>query len=160
MLLAPMGLKGHSPCSLITPNGGSYLPQPFTPSLFLLLHLFFLFAGLHAVTETKKDCRIIVSIKLSWWRFLHRLFLQDDSWRYHFTTYDLYKESFIYIFKCRPFWCFSGNKHNKWLISHAELLVTYIIYYGSSPLTTYHAHYQSYQLLPNIPYPSQQSLPQ
>ncbi len=25
MLLAPLCLKGHSPCSLITPNGGSYM---------------------------------------------------------------------------------------------------------------------------------------
>ncbi len=25
MLLAPLGLKGHSPCSLITPNGGSLI---------------------------------------------------------------------------------------------------------------------------------------
>ncbi len=27
MLLAPLGLKGHSPCSLITPNGGSEIEQ-------------------------------------------------------------------------------------------------------------------------------------
>ena len=25
MLLAPLGLKGHSPCFLVTPNGGSYV---------------------------------------------------------------------------------------------------------------------------------------
>ena len=43
MLLAPLGLqhvKGHSPCSLVTPNGGSSLITPHVSDVLVVCNSF------------------------------------------------------------------------------------------------------------------------
>ncbi len=67
MLLAPLGLKGHSPCSLITPNGGSRMPlaglvyfeKKIEPlSMFLDLSLLNIFCQACHVMFLKEQCPV------------------------------------------------------------------------------------------------------
>ncbi len=111
MLLAPLGLKGHSPCSLITPNGGSLL-----------------------VTSARKlaesaSSKHRLSNTLVW------ILLNLNFGQVHIEKYCIYTFSCSWVYENRFLWLFMSSACSHWPEEPSLITGNYPLLQGTFPFS-------------------------